>query len=59
MSDKHWIEIRIYPAQGHAEHPNQMFFRNNQSNPTISGIFNLPMNRFALLKCNLKNSLIF
>ena len=26
MSDKHWIEIRTYPAQGHAEHPNLMFF---------------------------------
>ena len=26
MSDKHWIKIRTYPAQGHAEHPNQKFF---------------------------------
>ena len=58
MSDAHWIKICAYPAQGHAEHPNQMFFRNNQSNPTISCIFNLSVNRFTLLNCNFKNSLI-
>ena len=59
MSDKHWIKIRTYPAQGHAEHPNQKFFRNNRSNPTISCIFNLSGNRLTLLKYNFKNSLNF
>ena len=59
MSDKHWMEIRTYPAQGHAEHPNQKFFRNNGPNPTISCIFSLSGNRLTLLKHNFKNSLIF
>ena len=59
MSDKHWIEIRTYPAQGHAEHPNLMFFRNNGPNPTISCIFNVSGNRLTLLKYNFKNSLNF
>ena len=59
MSDKHWIKIRTYPAQGHAEHPNQKFFRNNGPNPTISCIFNVSGNRLTLLKYNFKNSLNF
>ena len=59
MSDAHWIKIRAYPAQGHAEHPNQMFFRNNQSNLTISCIFNLSVNRFTPLKYSFENSSIF
>ena len=59
MSDKHWIEIRTYPAQGHAEHPNKIFFRNNRSNVTYLCIFNLSGNRLTLLKYNFKNSLNF
>ena len=59
MSGAHLIKIRTYLAWGHAEHPNQGFFRNNQSNPTIACILNLSVKTFTLLKYNFKNAPIF